>query len=201
MSNVKDIPQLREDFSLYFQEIQRCIQSKCYFALLHILLAIPDVCASLETDPALKDPKVGKRYVAWCDTYIPASSTISGSDRYQMRNALIHRGSTTAENLRKSYHTCYIHFSYIDPDDFEVIFHGTTDTNSKVLNIHATALATETEQALNNWFQSLQDESIKMVHVEQNIGRPTRLRTKSIPHIGLDGNVIGNYEGLTRSST
>ncbi len=87
---MKDIPQLREDFSLYFQEIQRCQQSKCYFALLHILLAIPDVCASLETDPAHKAlPEVGKRYVAWCNTYMPASSTISGSDGYQMRNALI----------------------------------------------------------------------------------------------------------------
>src|SRR5271165_3788769 len=81
---MRTIEQLRNDFALYTGEIQRCEDAKCYWALLHLLLAIPDVCASLEADP---DEQVGDRYVRWCQRYLP-SSTVSGADRFQMRNAL-----------------------------------------------------------------------------------------------------------------
>lgn len=44
--------QLKKDFALCVEEIDRCEQTKCYEALVHILLALPDVCASLEIDRA-----------------------------------------------------------------------------------------------------------------------------------------------------
>ena len=64
---MRTIEQLKEDFALYFDEIERCKHNKCYWALLHILLALPDVCASLQTDLGNLKGTVGSRYVDWCD--------------------------------------------------------------------------------------------------------------------------------------
>src|SRR5437773_11066368 len=107
---MRTIEQLRNDFTLYIREIEGCEQAKCYWALLHVLLALPDVCASLETDPANPRP-VGDRYVDWCAFYLPRSPAVSGADRYQMRNALLHSGSTTAQNHGNTHHTRYVQSS------------------------------------------------------------------------------------------
>jgi hypothetical protein len=198
---MRTIEQLRNDFALYIEEIERCENAKCYWALLHLLLALPDVCASLETDPAsAQKPRVGDRYVDWCAAYLPKSSTVSGADRYQMRNALLHSGSTTAQNLGKTHHTGYRHFSFVDSDTFDVSVHDTTNQSHTVLNVHITAMAAETKQALERWFSALLGDHSKMSHVEQNIGLLTRLQPKRILVTESNGSQIERI-GLTRSST
>lgn len=197
---MRTIEQLRSDFALYIGEIERCENAKCYWALLHILLVLPDVCAFLETDPASARPRVGDRYVDWCTAYLPKSATVSGFDRYQMRNALLHSGSTTAQNLWKTHHTAYVHFSYVDPETFDVSVHDTTNASRTVLNVHVAAMAAETKQALENWFNALQGDSCKMFRVEQNIGHLSRLQPKRIVVTEQDGSQVEKI-GWTRSST
>lgn len=197
---MRTVQQLRCDFALYFEEIDRCLDAKCYWALLHVLLALPDVCASLEADPASASRKVGDRYVNWCDLYLPVGPAVSGADRYQMRNALFHSGSTTAQNLAKTYQTGYAHFSFVDPDTFDVAVHDTTNPNRTVLNVHVVKMAAETKQALDSWFNSLRSNPVKMSCVEQNIGRLTRLQPKRIIVTEPDGSEVERI-GLTRSST
>lgn len=192
--------QLRSDFALYLEEIERCLAAKCYWALLHVLLALPDVCASLEADQASASPKVGDRYVDWCDTYLPVGSAVSGADRYQMRNALLHSGSTTAQNLGKTHQTSYTHFSFVDPDTFDVSVHDTTNPNRTVLNVHVVKMAAETKQALESWVNALQHDPVKMSRVEQNIGRLTRLQPKRILVTEPNGSQV-ERTGRTRSST
>jgi hypothetical protein len=197
---VRTIEQLKNDFDLYLSEIEKCERTKCFWALLHVLLALPDVCASLETNPASPKPKVGDRYVKWCETYLPRSATTSASDRYQMRNALLHSGSTTAKNLGETHRTNYAHFSYVDPETFDVAVHDTTNPDRTVLNVHVTAMAAETKQALASWFSALQRDPIKMSCVEQNIGRLTRIQAKKTLVLESDGSLI-ERTGLTTSST
>jgi hypothetical protein len=199
-ASMKTIDQLRQDFAIYLEEIERCENAKCFWALLHVLLALPDVCSSLETDPEIKKPKVGDRYVQWCENYLPRSATTSASDRYQMRNSLLHRGSTTAENIGKTHHTDYVHFSYVDTDTFGVKVHGTTNLDHTVLNVHVGAMAAETKQAVESWFAALQSDQIKMSHVERNIVRLSRIQPKKILLTDSDGSLIKGI-GLTRSST
>ena len=197
---MRTIDQLRNDFALYFDEMKRCEHAKCYWALLHLLLALPDVCASLEVDPAGPQPKVGDRYVDWCSTYLPSTATVSAADRYQMRNALLHAGSTTAQNLGKSHQTGYTHFSYVDPDTFDVSVHYTTDPSGAVLNVHPPTMAAETKQALENWFTALQGDPVKMARVEQNLPRLGRLQKKRALVTAPDGTQV-ERTGWTRSST
>lgn len=192
--------QLEKDFALYVEEIDRCEAAHCYWALMHILLALPDVCASLETDPKGPPTAVGDRYVAWCNAHLPGPQRVSAADRFQMRNALLHAGSTTAENRGKKHGTSYMHFSYIDPDTYDPSVHETTDSTGRILNVHVKAMATETKQALLNWFNALQTDPVKMSYVEQNISRLCRLQPKSIVVERPDGR-FATYDGWTRSST
>jgi hypothetical protein len=197
---VRTTEQLRNDFALYTGEIDRCESAKCYWALLHILLALPDVCASLETDPASAQPNVGNRYVDWCAAYLPSSAAVSGSDRYQMRNALLHGGSTTSQNRGKTHHTNYVDFSYVDPDTFDVSVNDTTNPSRTILNVHVAAMAAETLQAVESWFNALQNDSSKMLRVEQNIGQLTRRQPKRIVATESDGSQV-EKTGWTWSST
>lgn len=197
---MRTIQQLRNDFALYIEEIERCENAKCYWALLHVLLALPDVCASLETEPASTNSRVGDRYVDWCAAYLPASPAVSGADRYQMRNALLHTGSTTAQNLGKTHQTGYTHFSFVDPDTFDVSVHDTTNQDRTIVNVHVAAMAAETKQALESWFSALQRDSLKMSRVEQNIGRLTRLQPKRILVTEPNGSQV-ERTGWTRSSS
>jgi len=59
-------------FSLYFKEMDRCVAMGCYWALLHVLLALPDVCAALEAPQAT----VRERYTEWCRRYLNPPFTL-----------------------------------------------------------------------------------------------------------------------------
>ena len=117
-----------------------------------------------------------------------------------MHNALLHSGSTTAQNLGKTHRTGYAHFSFVDPDTFDVSVHDTTNQSHTVLNVHIAAMAAETKQALESWFSALQDDRIKMSHVEQNIDLLTRLQPKRILATESNGSQI-ERTGLTLRST
>jgi hypothetical protein len=117
-----------------------------------------------------------------------------------MRNALLHGGSTTAQNLSKSHQTSYTHFSFVDPDTFDVTFHYTTNQSRTVLDVDIRAMAAETRDAIESWFNDLQGDPIKMSLVEQNIGGLTGLQPKLISVPQSDGSRT-ETRGLTRSST
>lgn len=176
------------------------MNAKCYWALLHILLALPDVCATLETELEHTKKGVGDRYVDWCTSYMPKSPVVSGDDRWQMRNALLHSGSTAAHNYGKTHNSGYTHFSFVDPETFGVSFHDTTNQSRTVVNIHVVALAAETREALEKWFNALQGDPIKMSLVEQNIESLTRRQPNGILVTELNGSQI-EITGLTQSST
>jgi hypothetical protein len=194
---MRTIQQLRGDFALYVEEMERCEAMKCYWALLHILLSIPDVCASLE---ASQGSEVGDRYVAWCTKHLPQNPVVSGADRYQMRNALLHAGSTTSQNFGKKHQTEYRHFSYVDPQGFDVSVHDTTSPDGTILNVHVLSMAAETKLALENWFNALQRDSVAMSRVEQNIGHLSRRQPKRIVMTPSSGSHV-ETQGWTNSST
>jgi hypothetical protein len=112
---------LQKSFSLYLDEIDKCVEAKCYWALLHVLLTIPDICGSLLER---KNNGVQERYMKWIKSYYhPEKSGITPSDLFQMRNSLLHNGSTTV-NYRKSN---YCHFSFVNPDAFDLNIHHHID--------------------------------------------------------------------------
>jgi hypothetical protein len=136
---------------------------------------IPHVRSSLESE--MKPGYGGDLYVAWCNENFPKSNTISGSDLYQMRNALLHSGSTTADNRGKNNITEYEHFSLVI-DEIEMQIHGSTSANGKILNLQPLVMADETIRAIYHWFNVLQNDKEKMKNVEKNINKLANKKPK-----------------------
>jgi len=77
---------LEQAFRLYFAEMEQCTTAGHHFALLHVIVALPDVCAALE-DP---DAPVAQRYEAWCG-------------RYHSWAEVLHRGGMVAKDPESPY--------------------------------------------------------------------------------------------------
>jgi len=181
--------ELRTHFDLYLAEIRRCLEGRCYWALMHILLALPDVCASLE------HPGRGRaRYKKWCEAYLPRNSTVSAEDRYQMRNALLHAGCTEVDGK-----TSFSYFSVMVPRTFTVDLHETRSSDPEILNVDPEKMATETVSALDKWFESLQQDQTRISRVRNNIGHLASVKDK---HVHVEGpNGVAVEFGLALSST
>jgi hypothetical protein len=194
--------ELQTAFDVYFREMQRCEDQKCYWALLHLLLVIPDICGALE-NPAEAS---GDRYIRWCRENMPPSAAVEPGDRYQMRNAVLHQGTTLADNTRtgnaskKSRYRC---FSFLDPVSFSAPIHQTVNDIGDILNIDVVQLAHETRQGLHNWFRSLQHDPARMAEVERNL--PTLARAKpKVANVAIQrstGVVVVEHRGITTSSS
>ena len=83
-------PILEQTFKVYFDEMTRCVDGKCYWALLHIVLVLPDICAAMETDNGDTSPS---KYQNWCKRYL-ADKLIKPGDWYRMRCVILHQGRT-----------------------------------------------------------------------------------------------------------
>ncbi len=94
--------ELERAFSTYVEEINRCLVTKCHWALLHILVILPDICAALESCDGKTD---GGRYRNWCKRYFPDDRRFTPGDRYAIRCALLHQRnvSTTLRHRRLAF--------------------------------------------------------------------------------------------------
>jgi hypothetical protein len=200
---MRTVDELRADFDLYFREIEACLQQGRYWALLHLLLAMPDICASLENPAAF----VGKRYVGWCRDNMSANPDVTPGDRYQMRNAVLHQGTTLPPNRandpdERSQYQC---FSFVDPQNFQGPIHQTvTGGPGGILNIDVADLAKDTRQAMEHWFGRLQSHPAKMSAVEKNLPSLARVKPKvaSVTQRDAGGKVFTvEQRGITTSSS
>ncbi|MEI8014212.1 MAG: hypothetical protein WCH20_05170 [Nitrospira sp.] len=134
-------------FKVYLDEIERCVQSKCYWALLHIVLVLPDVCAAMETDDGTTG---GKEYRGWCERYL-ADHSISAEDWYQMRCIILHQGRTIDAKQKSQYAA----FAFSQPG-VGIVHRCINQTpQGKVLQLDVREMAGELRIAMNKWFEVL----------------------------------------------
>ncbi len=98
--------QLATAFGVYWREMERCRQAKAYWALLHVTVCLPDICAALESDDG---EATGSRYISWSDIYLP-DSLLLGAERYRMRCKVLHQGRAALEQAGR-----YTGFSLSQP--------------------------------------------------------------------------------------
>lgn len=162
-------------FSVYFTEMDRCEKANCYWALLHLAVILPDVCGALEFGSATKS---GKRHTDWCAADFPKPSTLTPADRYQIRCALLHEGSTLQDGSK----TQYASISYVDPASTDADVHELVSPDGKNIAINVKALADETRAAVRAWFTALERDVMRNSAVEANLPRLARRQTK-VSHV------------------
>src|SRR5437773_5340556 len=106
MTMPPSISDLEQAFKTYFDEMDRCVTASCYWALLHMVVVLPDICAALEHDKGDTTGDTGRCYEDWCSRYW-SPSAISERRRWEIRCALLHQGRTVLKTGET--------FSYIPP--------------------------------------------------------------------------------------
>lgn len=142
---------LEQAFRAYLDEIQRCIEGKCYWALLHVLVVLPDICGALE---APDGEATGRRYEAWCARYL-ADPVVTEKDWYGIRCVVLHQGRTLANRGQ------YVAYSFSQPTERGGVVHRMVgdSVNGSHLHLDVGKLADQVTGALPRWFAELESNA------------------------------------------
>ena len=163
---------LAQAFTTYFEEIDRCLNAKCYWSLLHLLVVMPAICAALETPTG---DSSGDGYMNWCRRYFDRDPRFTDKDRYGIRVALVHQGRTTVDERGQ-----YRSYSFVPPTVPDV--HLTVrdfSPDHKNLTVDVARLAHETKRAMQAWFADTRDK--RRANVAPNLPLLARQGRAEIP--------------------
>ena len=179
---------LRQRFELYFDEMERCKQSSTYWALLHLLVALPDICAALENPTE----RAGTRYIRWCRQCFDSNSTPEPDVRWDIRNALLHQGTTLLKSSSKIKSV-----SFVEPGATAVEIHQHVSPDGENLTLNIEQLAGETRGAMERWFTAIQGDVELNAKVEKSLMRLARRQTKLslVPIESADGSRLQSDDG------
>lgn len=168
---MKTASELEAAFAVYVDEIQRCEAASCYWALLHLAVALPDICAALEWG---NSRPVGQRYVQWCTENFAVDQRLTPADRYQIRNRLLHEGTTLTSVPESQYGS----ISFVAPDATTANVHLLVTPDGANVAINVKAFADETLAAVRRWFSALESDPVRNAAVEANLPRLARRQPK-----------------------
>jgi len=161
--------ELSSAFKHYFDEVDRCRQGKCYWALLHLLIVLPDICGALESDngEANRD-----KYKRWCERYI-ADFLISSEEWYDIRCVLLHQGRTQGKRGKR-----YKVYSFSQPNMNGSKVHRKVIDG--VLHLDVDEIAKEFLKGMREWTKDLglEKHQIYATNVEHNLPSLARVTPK-----------------------
>ncbi len=88
--------EIMEALGTYLSEMQRCAATQCNWALAHLVMMMPDVCAALESPDGRTSEA---RYRAWCERWLDCA-LFNGLERYKLRCPLLHQGQAKPDDSR-----------------------------------------------------------------------------------------------------
>lgn len=184
--------ELEQAFKTYFDEMKKCADAGCYWALLHVVVVMPDICAALEHEKGDTTGETGERYKDWCRRYW-SSVAISPERRWEIRCALLHQGRTVLKGGDS--------VSYISPAPPGSSVHEYVDPREGNTTLEVDKLAAEVTAGIRAWFGDLQsvERRKQLANVKQNLPLLAREKPKLHPPYRLPPGA--SRGGLTTSST
>lgn len=151
--------QLTDAFEVYWWEMDQCRRHKTYWALLHVVVCMPDICA------ALRAPKAGvrSRYIAWCKDSLE-KGILSPNDRWTIRKKVLHEGRSTTDKWR---------FEFWQPSP-RTPKHGTQEGTTLHLNVDD--LTHEMQEAIRKWIKAVVADKTENDLVAKNLDTLVRVQ-------------------------
>lgn len=157
-------------FRIYWDEMDRCCSARTYWALLHVTVCLPDICAALQSrDGETKGP----RYVAWCDRYL-VDPLLSGAERWQMRCKVLHQGRASINAPGR-----YDGFSFAQPASNGRVDHRRLEGSALVLDVGM--VAGETRTGVEQWIRHLEANPVSVEAVNAHRNLPSLIRVRQFP--------------------
>ena len=138
---------LKTTFRAYFETIEHCIKARVYWALLHVLVVLPDVCAAMERENGDTNPNA---YKEWCSRFLCVSDPVmTPQDWYRLRCVLLHQGRTRDEKGQSQYED--FRFSH-PPGDIPSALHRRIETvnNKRLIHLDVLALSKKVRDAMKS---------------------------------------------------
>ena len=161
-------------FRIYWDEMDLCRPVRAYWALLHVTVCLPDICAALQS--ADSETK-GGLYVAWCDQYL-VDPVLSGSERWQMRCKVLHQGRASIAAQGR-----YDGFSFVQPAANGQVDHKRLEGTTLVLDVGM--LAGEMRAGVEQWIKHLEmhPSSVEAANAQRNLASLIQVRQFPLPPI------------------
>jgi hypothetical protein len=144
--------ELEIGFRVYFDEMQRCRLNKCYWALLHLLVIMPDICGALESADGLAN---GDLYKDWCRRYL-VNDKLLAQEWYEIRCSLLHQGRTLPQKENQP-RGRYSRYTFSQPTEKgEKVHRLVSVVNGKsAINLDVDSLMQEVRAGMTAWFRAL----------------------------------------------
>ena len=140
-----DAGALNSAFQIYWDELARCRNSRAYWALLHVTVCLPDICAALQSgDGETK----GALYKAWCERYLP-DQLLTDAEWWAMRCKVLHQGRAAIGGS-----TRYAGFSFAQPATTGEVLHRRLEGTTLVLDVGE--LSSEMRAGVDRWINALE---------------------------------------------
>lgn len=164
--------QLGAAFGIYWEEMERCRKGKAYWALLHVTVCLPDICAALQSSNGGTN---GHLYATWADLYLP-DPWLTGAERWSMRCKVLHEG-----RARLGPHGRYSGFSFAQPAITGQVDHKRLAGKTLVLDVGM--LAQEVKAGVERWITHLETNpaSIQARNAERHLESLVRVRQFPLP--------------------
>lgn len=136
---------LEAAFRMYFDEMQRCREQNLGWALLHLVVCMPDICAALEYGKT-----TATRYEDWCAQYLRGGA-LNEYEWYQARCKLLHEGSTVPERRNANATINWDSFRFMPPASGR---HGEKEERTLLLDVGV--LHDEMAAGMGRWFSAVE---------------------------------------------
>ena len=157
---------LEKAFKAYFETMELCVKGRAYWALLHVLVVIPDICAAMEH--ADGEAKEG-RYRNWCKRYL-SDPRMKPEDWYRLRCLVLHQGRTR-DHRGKSQYDCF-RFGHLREETISNMhLKVESGPDRRLIHLDVSALWKEVRRAVDDWFVYIEKEASDKVvkNVERNV--------------------------------
>jgi hypothetical protein len=163
---------LESAFGVYFAEMVRCRVGDTHWALLHVILALPDICASLESENGWA---THEKYVAWCREYCPPGIP-APEDYRDLRNLVLHQGQTRTASG--------VYFKFTKPTASGNVVHRLV-FDGNVCWLDVGQLSDEMIASIRTWFRALQLPAAaeRRAHVAKHLPRLVTVKAQELPAI------------------
>jgi hypothetical protein len=153
---------LSNAFHVYWEEMKRCRTAKTYWALLHVTVCLPDICAALQSR---KGNASGALYQRWCNQYLPGPG-LTGAEWRGMRNRVLHEGRTLTDSRAKPR---FKGFSFGQPASDGQVDHMRVESGILFLDVHM--LSFEMTEGVWRWIRYIEQnpKTLEAINTASNL--------------------------------
>jgi len=140
------------------EQIRASNAASLYYVSLISALALPDICAALESDNGQASKE---KYVSWINTHVAPryNGFLDGETCYYFRCSMLHQGST--QHPRGP----YSRIIFVEPDQSGVVLHN--NIMNDALNIDIRIFCEDLCRAAENWWR----DNAAQPNVQTNLQR------------------------------